>query len=202
MAIRRFGNSSITSAGGKSSKFWDQETSLGTFESIATATADGSASQILFSNIPSTYTHLQLRIQVRGVRSFASEQLYIRFNGDATSGNYRYHYLYGDGTNAVASASGADTVVLIHEFPAANETANVYGLSVVDILDVQSTSKNKTIRSIAGSDNNGNTGTYISKIWIGSGVWLNTAAVTSLTVLSNGNFATFSSVSLYGIRGA
>ena len=99
MAIRRFSGSSLT-AGSKSSKLWDQETTLGTFESIATATVDsGGASTITFSSIPATYTHLQLR-----VFSDASTPtgFGLRFNNDSNSA---WHYLKGDGTNATASAS-------------------------------------------------------------------------------------------------
>jgi hypothetical protein len=180
---------------------WNPWEPAGAYESIAAVTGNGTTSQILFSNIPSTYTHLQVRLIVRGVRSFNSEQLYIRLNGDATSGAYRYHYLYGDGGGVTAGSSGADTVFLVNELPAANESANIYSTSVVDLLDYTSTTKNKTFRSLSGYDNNGNTSNYNGKVWFGSGLWLNTAAVTSLTVLSNGAFATNSSIALYGIKG-
>ena len=56
------------------------------------------------------------------------------------------------------------------------------------------------MRSISGYDNNGNPA-YASKVWLGSGLWMNTTAVTSITVLSNGPFATGTSIALYGIKG-
>lgn len=171
------------------------------YDSIATLSGNGSSSQLTFSSIPSTYTHLQIRLIARGTRSFPSEQLYVRLNGDATSGAYRYHYVYGDGSNTPAGASGADTVFLVNEIPAANETANVYSTSVIDLLDYTSTNKNKTMRSLSGYNNNGNTGNYTERIWFGSGLWVNTAAVTSLTVLSNGAFTSDTKIALYGIKG-
>ena len=54
MAIRRFSTSNLS--GTKSSKIWDQETTPGYFESIATVIVPSAgASSITFSNIPSTY---------------------------------------------------------------------------------------------------------------------------------------------------
>lgn len=170
----------------------------GDFVSIATVSGNGSFSSATFSSIPSTYRSLQIRIIARGTRAFAAEQLYVRLNGDGGS-NYAYHYLYGDGSGV--AASGATTnVFLVNEFPAANENVNVFSSSIIDIIDANSASKNKTMRSLSGYDNNGYVANYAGKSWFGSGVWLNTAAVTSITVLSNGNFATGTSIALYGIN--
>lgn len=164
---------------------------------IQSQSGNGSASSITFSSIPTNFTHLQLRCFMRGVRSFANEQVYVRFNGDSAS-NYWYHYLYGDGS--VASSSGAGTtVILTHEMPAANETANIHSVMITDILDWQNTNKNKVTRSLSGYDNNGNTGIAMAKAWLASGLWLNTAAITSVTVLSNGAFTSTSRFDLYGI---
>lgn len=173
----------------------------GAYDSIATLSGNGSASQLTFSAIPSTYTHLQIRLIVRGTRSFATEQLYIRLNGNS-SNVYSYHNITGDGTGPSSGSSVSDTVYLINEFPAANETANIFSSSVVDILDYANASKNTTFRSLSGYDNNGNTGNYNGRVWFGSGSWVNTAAVTSLTVLSNGAFNSNTRVGLYGIKGA
>lgn len=171
------------------------------YESIATLSGNGSASQITFSSIPSSYSHLQVRVLTRGVRSYPSEQLYIRLNGDATSGAYRYHYINSDGSNVFVGDSGATTVMLLGELPAANETANIHSTSITDILDYTSTLKNKVARTLFGYDNNGNTGVAYAKLWFSSGLWINTSAVTSVTVLSNGAFSSTSSFALYGIKG-
>ena len=52
MAIRKFSASSLTNPNSKSSKLWDQETTLGTFESIATASCTTTEASVTFSNIP------------------------------------------------------------------------------------------------------------------------------------------------------
>lgn len=171
------------------------------FDSIATLSGNGSASQLTFSSIPSTYRHLQIRVLARGVRSFGSEQLYVRANGDGGN-NYAYHYLYGDGGSIAAGAQTTANVFLTGEFPAANENANIYASSIIDLLDYTNAAKNKTFRSLTGYDNNGNTGVNAGKVWFNSGLWINTASVTSLTVLSNGAFTSDTRIALYGIKGA
>ena len=171
----------------------------GSFESIATVSGNGSSSSFTFSSIPATYSHLQVRLISRGTRAFASEQLYIRLNGDGAS-NYAYHYVYGDGSGAAAGLNTSVSVFLVTEFPGGNETSNIYSSSVIDILDSNSSNKNTTMRAITAYDNNGNTGSYTGKVWVASGLWMNTAAVTSLTVLSNGAFASNTSIALYGVN--
>lgn len=165
---------------------------------IAGQTGNGSASTITFSSIPTDFTHLQVRCYLRGVRSFGAEQVYVRLNGD-TGSNYAYHYIYGDGAAATSVGVASTNVMLTHEMPAANETANIYSVMITDILDWQNTNKNKTIRSLAGYDNNGNTGVATARVWLSSGFRNNTAAITSLSVLSNGAFTSASRFDLYGI---
>ena len=172
----------------------------GDFESIASASGNGSASSVTFSGISSIYKHLQIRLSVRGVRSLAFEQLYLRLNGDSGS-NYAFHYILGNGSSVGTSATTSTSVFLVNEMPAANETANVFSTSVINILDSNSTNKNTTMRSLSGYENNGNTSNYNGKVWFGSGLWINTAAVTSVTVLSNGAFNANSRFALYGIKG-
>ena len=173
----------------------------GAYDSIATTTVGaGGAASITFSSIPSTYTHLQIRAIIRGTTSATNVDSIIRFNNDSTSGNYYYyHQLYGDGSSAISNNGNTDTTSTLYSFaPAANATANVFGGSVLDILDYSNTNKNKTIRSLHGYDNNGN-GFLILR----SGLWMQTSAVNriDLTPLS-GNFAQYSQFALYGIKGA
>jgi hypothetical protein len=171
------------------------------YDSIATSTGTGSASSFTFSGISSAYTHLQIRLSARGVRSFASEQLYVRLNGDGGN-NYSYHSFTADGSGIGSAVNSSVSVFLVNEFPAANETANVYSSSIIDILDANNANKYTTMRSLSGYDNNGNTSNYNGTSWFGSGLWMNTASVTSVTVLSNGAFATGTKIGLFGIKGA
>jgi hypothetical protein len=76
-------------------------------------------------------------------------------------------------------------------------SANQYGAMVIDILDPFETTKNTVIRALGGFAS--------SEISLNSGVWLNTAALTSLTFSKygeNGGYETGSRFSLYGIKAA
>lgn len=168
------------------------------FNSIATVTVgSGGASSATFSSIPSTYSHLQIRALVRGTRAATYDSFFVRFNGD-TGSNYTQFQLEGSGSAVAASGSeaGGQNAAWLGYLPASTNTANVFGSSVVDIVDYKSTSKYKTVRTLAGSDNNG--GGYIV---LYSNVWLSTSAINSITITGqNANLAQYSSFALYGIK--
>ena len=170
----------------------------GAFESIATVTSSGSTGTVTFSSIPSTYKALQLRLMVRCGRSSTVDQLRLQLNGD-TGTNYTRHLLTGTGAAATASGTTAATSINLLNIPAASATADIFGTAIIDIQDYQSTSKNTTIRYVNGQDTNGG-----GNIYLGSGLWVNTAAVTSIYLepLNVANFASGSTFSLYGIKGA
>jgi len=201
VAIRKFSASSLTNPNSKSSKLWDQETTLGTFESIAMATVDsGGASNITFSNIPATYTHLQIRGIARTTASQDRESIKLTFNSD-TGSNYARHNLWGSGSAASAYGAASVAYILLTDFAAGNATASIFGTAVTDILDYTNTNKYTTVRSLGGVDFNAAVTVYNG---LNSGVWLNTAAITSITLtpFSDSNFAQYSQFALYGIRGA
>lgn len=159
------------------------------FESISTVTVGGSAvSSITFSSIPSTYKHLQIRGMI--LTSGGTNPDYY-FNSDTTSGNYKGHHLWGNGSSAFSNDYFAFNYNPSSSYPSA---------FVMDILDYASTNKNKTTRTLAGSDTNGGT----SEIALWSGLWMNnTTAISSITLRGNGaNFTQYSSFALYGITGA
>jgi len=172
------------------------------FESIATTTVgSGGAASVTFSSIPATYAHLQIRGISRNNKSGETETtLFARFNSDSNS-NYAYHRLIGDGSSASALAAISDNAVYFYAAAAgASSGANIFGVSIWDILDYKSTTKNKTIRFLNGLDNNGS-----GRVTIMSGLWMNnTTAISSITIGSDGNhnFEQYSHFALYGIKGA
>jgi hypothetical protein len=145
-------------------------------------------------------------LQIRGITKTTqtgsiAEQIRIQLNGD-TGTNYANHQLRGDGS--AASATGAITRSYIHstDTNATSATsptnmANIFGAIIIDLVDYASTTKNKTVRYIAGLEAN-----YPNlAINLGSGLWLNTAAVTSVTLLAANNFTSTTTFALYGIKG-
>jgi len=167
------------------------------YDSIATTTVGaGGQSSITFSSIPSTYKHLQ----IRGIgRATSGSQLagFVTFNGDSGA-NYSFHQLYGSGV-AVGNNGGTSTNGIYYQkISGSTDLANAFGAVVIDILDYSNTSKNKTLRYLGGSDINGGSGW----IFFGSGAWYNTAAISSITiVVDTSNFAQYSQLALYGIKG-
>jgi hydroxypyruvate isomerase len=158
-----------------------------------------SVSSITFNNIPSTYTHLQIRCIARADRAGNTyEGVAFQFNND-TASNYSAHNLSADGSSATAEAAANASNMNAVLISAATAGANTFGAGVVDILDYANTNKYKTIRTLGGMNNNGS-----GIIRFSSGSWRNTNAVTSIKMIAtNGsNFVQYSQFSLYGVKSA
>ena len=168
------------------------------YASIATVTVgSGGATNVTFSSIPSTYTHLQIRAIVRDAGS-SQNGFWLRFNGDSTSGNYYWHELYGTGSSALAYAEAPSTVNFGGVMPYSANASQIMGAAIIDILDYSNTNKAKTIRSLAGYDANGS-----GNIALLSGAWNNSnAAITSILLQDSAgiNFSQYSSFALYGVK--
>jgi len=162
---------------------------FGSYESIATVTVgSGGSSLITFSSIPQTYTHLQIRYIAQKT---TNGSMYLRFNGNSTN-SYTNHNLQANGSSTSSdgnvNVNGIDT--------GAGITSGHFWGSIIDILDYTSTTKTKLIRQFGGVDNNGS-GSIILK----SGMWNNTAAITSITFTPDStNLAQHSQFALYGLK--
>ncbi len=168
------------------------------YESIATVTVGaGGSSTITFSSIPSTYKHLQIRGIARTNRTQVQDALRVRFNSDSGS-NYAHHYLLGDGSSASAGANTSITGILIDGIVGDTGGSNAYGGLVMDILDYSNTNKYKTLRSLSGREDNTQ-----GAIWFESGLWQNSNAVSTVTIIPNGGtlFNQYSQFALYGVKG-
>jgi hypothetical protein len=159
----------------------------------------GGSSSISFTSIPSTYKHLQIRALVTGTNATQTGSTSFQLNGD-TGSNYTRHQLGGGGATAFAYGVTSQTAGHIYGY---NDNLNtqVPMVFVMDILDYANTSKYKTTRVLSGSDRNG-TAPY-GDINLISSLWLNTNAITSLSIFIGGqNIGQYSQFALYGIKGA
>lgn len=189
-AVAPFGVSAASSAS-SSVSMYNGMTALAT-----TTLGSGGASTITFSSIPSGYSHLQIRgvskSNITGTGNRYAVQ--IQFNGD-TSSSYAMHQIYGDGSGVSVFAYASQNAAEIVE-NASNDTANVFGATVIDILDYSNTNKYKTVRALSGVDANG-----AGRVALGSGLWMNTSAVTSITLLDYGQtLMQYSTFVLYGVK--
>lgn len=172
----------------------------GDFVLLDTRVLTGNEASIVFSSL-STYSdfkHLQIRYVARSNFNDVAESMFMRMNGVDTS-SYTRHRLKGNGSTVTsAGESSAQTKINgIGEVAGATAGTGVFSSGVIDILDVFSTSKNKTVRSLSGQAGGAN------GITLSSGAFLSTAALTSITLTTEtaNSFVQHSRFSLYGIRG-
>ena len=159
------------------------------------ASISGAGAARTFTNIPQTFTHLQLRMYVRDTSALASVYGFLRFNGVAASGNYIDHYMLGNGATTSAGTTGTTGFLVIGFCPGSTATASSYGVFIVDIFDYTNTNKNKTVKTINGFDNNGS-GT-VAEV---SGLFLSTSAITSIQCgAAQASDDVASRIDLYGI---
>lgn len=166
-------------------------------EPIATTVVGSTAvNSIIFNDIPQTYKHLQIRMLSRE-SSGGFGQGYMQLNGD-NGNNYATHNLNGNGATTGVGATTSTSSISIAAIPGPNQSANIFGASVIDILDYANTNKYKTTRALAGTDANGS-----GYIWFSSGVWMNNNAITSIKIIPDSGYswAQYSRFSLYGVKG-
>lgn len=199
MSVRSVQNMTLYGAG-VSSSLAPSSDLVGDFEPIATVTVgSGGASSIEFTSIPGTYQHLQIRFIGRCDEAAFGNYARIQVNGD-TGNNYAHHHVYGTGTSALASATTSTAQIIAYRIPGASHSANIFGAVVLDLLDYASTSKTKTLRYFGGLD--GNTNNTQGQVWVGSGLWNSTSAVTSVKLQPSVsvNWVQFTTAALYGVR--
>lgn len=174
--------------------------STSSYESIATVTVgSGGSTSVDFTSIPSTYTHLQIRCLARGNSAgTGTDALQIRFNSD-TGSNYASHLIMGNGASALVDVATSSSYMYLKEMICrGGNLASTFSGIVIDILDYKSTNKNKTVRALGGHDRNG-----AGAIIFQSGLWFATpAAITSINLTGENNFAQYTQFALYGIKGS
>ena len=201
MALRRLSTSSIQT-NGKSSKLWDQTTFQSGMFALATVNVGTtSPTSISFTNIPSTYTHLQIRGIVRDSRASTwVDTMWMYFNSDTTGSNYNSHLLSGNGSSTSSAYDlGVNTYGMPIGLAGATNLTTSFSPFIIDIFDYASTSKNKTVRSFHGLDDANDNGL----IRLRSGLWMSNSAINGLTFQGGDAgvfFQQYSSFALYGIK--
>jgi hypothetical protein len=197
MAVRSLKNSTLENFSNYSSSM-NAGYDFNDFELIESVFVASNTATVTFSNLnqyATEYKHLQIRYTAKSTRPSYLDGLAVRFNSD-TGTNYGYHWLRGDGSSVTSGAEINVSIPQIGIIPASTSTANTFGAGVADLLDPFSLTKYKTFRSVFGTFN----GNYLA---INSGLWRNTNAVNSITLLQTegaNNLLAGSRFSLYGIR--
>ena len=148
----------------------------------------GGAAGIDFTSIPATYTDLHLVYSVRNATD-NNGTLYWKVNGSTSSLSFRH--IYGSG-GGVASGSGTNEFGVTNP---ASYTGSVFSSGSAYIPNYAS-SNFKSISLESVNENNTSTAYQI----IMASLWSSTSAITSIGIFpSSGNFAQYSTASLYGI---
>ena len=207
MAVSRLSQQSIQNAFPKGNTVWDGTTATSAFDSLGSVLVpSGGQTSITFSNIPQTYTHLQIRGIAQDNRAtYNTSSLMMRFNGDSGS-NYSDHYFQASWTAGAGTAqAGADATNTGMSWIAqitSTLATNTFGSFVIDVLDYANTNKFKVARSLTGADANAEVAGFRPVPRFASGYWRNSNAITSITftpefgttISQNSHF------SLYGIK--
>jgi hypothetical protein len=161
------------------------------YEHIATAVPSGVAF-VTFSSIPQDYKHLQIRYVAKSTGNFDTS-LVVNFNNN-TSAIYADHYLRGSSSTIASNNSFPDTKITMLLSVTRSNVSGAFSAGVLDILDYSNTTKNTTLRSFYGSNEN-------SAVALQSGLFRNTAAISTIKLDNQRTLDSATRFSLYGIRG-
>ena len=165
-----------------------------TYTPLATITLTVTDSEIVFSSIPATYRDLIVVCNARTNRSAADEPIRLRFNNDATTGNYSRVSMSGSGSGSGSSYTDSPGEIIIDSAATAASTGSgIFGILNVQIMDYSATDKHKSVLTTSG----------IASVEVRrqAGRWASTTAVNSITLIPYfaNSFVSGSTFSLYGV---
>jgi hypothetical protein len=157
-------------------------------DSVTLATATTS---VTFSSISATGKG-DLVLVVDATAASSGIQPYFRINGDSGS-NYFQVFMEGDGSTAASGTFALTSMYFSRSIGAIPATGVGRGMIITNVVDYSATDKHKSVLSRHGSTAFG--------VGAMAGRWASTAAVTSLTMFSNGGggFDIGSTFNLYQI---
>jgi hypothetical protein len=170
-----------------------------TYEPIATTTLGSSSTAVTFSSISQSYTDLRIICNVNGVAGSGDYRVGLRFNSD-TATNYSITSLLGNGTTA-SSTRETSRPFIDNSISIPEDSSGEFGIANYDIMNYSNSSTYKTVLFRQGtvSTTPVNQGSSAAV-----GLWRNTAAITSVTVVSitANPLAAGSNFTIYGIKSA
>jgi len=154
----------------------------------------GGITNFTFSSIPQTYTDLYCVFSLRSTLLGGFADIGFRLNGATT--NYSGRALRTR-SNILSSVNAAGTYIVCYEASGDTATSNAFGNGSLYISNYTSSNA----KSISAEGYSGNNSASDLQGGIVSGLWDDSAAVTSLTIIdANGeDFMQYSSFTLYGI---
>jgi hypothetical protein len=165
-----------------------------TYEPIATTSlSSGSNPTVSFTSIPQTYTDLRIVAMIFGDDG---QDTWLNFNSD-TASNYNWMSMESNGTALNTLKSGTSTQIRINNWQSYSKTGYPV-LYTADIFNYTNTVGYKSTLSKGQGAYTGTTG----ETGLTTGVWRNTAAITSVQCIYGGTILANSTFTLYGIKAA
>jgi hypothetical protein len=159
---------------------------------IQTYTLGSTTASVTFSNIPQNYTDLKFVVSSKGDTAGTWADVTVKFNSSTTG--YTQRYVFGTGSAAGSGLGGYSAGYAGHATGTGN-TANTFGSFEIYIPNYAgSTAKSFSFDSV--TENNATS----ALILLGASFWSGTDAITTVEFnVTNGNFLTGSTITLYGV---
>jgi hypothetical protein len=170
-----------------------------TYQLISGQTIGSAVSSYTFTAIPSTFTDLAIRISVRCSDATINNSVKMAING--LTSNYSEIYLYANGSTAGSGNFSTGVGLPNWEFggtfaSGASGTANTFSNAEIYIPNYAG-----SVRKVGGNfgvqEENSTTNNYVFVEAFNNAT---TAAISSITFTTGGNFVSDSSFYLYGIK--
>lgn len=175
--------------------------SASAMEEIETIVAPGGAATIDFTAIPSTYQHLVIIGSGAMDGAILEADLEARFNNDSGA-NYNEQSAGGESGAAVAAAQVAQNEIFLGQIKCASGVANHASDLNANVANYKDTTFYKSILAESGHIPNNTVADFAVKM--AGGLWLSTAAINRITLLSTtggaGDFVAGSTYTLYGLN--
>jgi hypothetical protein len=156
------------------------------------------ASNVSFTNLPTTYDDLCFHISARTTRNATSDTILFRLNNDSgTNYVYKQMYAYDGGVGGYENSSGY--TAMFSQCLSANGSANAFNVGWYYLPQYRNTSYWKDIIGDSGYPSDTGAAWQLD-LW--AATWKNTSAVTSLDFFGgiSDNIAVGTIISLYGIK--
>jgi hypothetical protein len=167
-----------------------------TYSLIQAQTLTSSAASVTFSNIPQNFTDLKIVVSA-AIGSTATDLYELYFNGQARATVSTNAVRWLSGSGSAASSDARTSYPFAVTVNMTNQTANTFASTEIYIPNYTSS----RVKSWSSDTSNENNATAAS-IYLFGGHWSNTAAITSVSILSEGStLSPNSTFYLYGIDG-
>ena len=168
-----------------------------TYEILNTTTIPGTAELVTISSIPQGYTDLRVVATFNSIPADPQNSFGLRINGNGSGYSYE-NFWAGNGSPGVPTAAriGSDPYFELTYVQTQGNANN--GILTWDIFQYASTTMNKSVLYDNGYQSGVSTAQSSRRV-MNCGLWENTAAVTSISLLCIGNTLGSGTITLFGI---